>query len=656
MLRFREIVIEDFGPYKGEQRLGFPNDDGVIVIYGENGRGKTSLLNAFRYALFGEVKKEGQEDLSLHEISNKESAAEGKYGFKVILRFSYEGSNFELTRHAEPREGVVPQDGGDYKEGTILKKDGNVLGPEERKRELSHIMPEGVSRFFLFDGELLREYEELLKEGSEVGEEIKEAIEQILGVPILKNARKDLKALHEEARKEVQRELKKSKEGQQMAAQLEDLAAHRQHHEEEIKRLQDERDKLLEEKGKIDEFMNQYQQARKKLEKRQRLTGEIKKIEEEIEQKREKLKEEMSSAWKGMLGDSIKTARTEVQNKLGEHRQRQAAAETVELIQKALDDNECSICGQSLSKEAMERLNEKLSDAQRTAGSTLNEEDEAFYTEASSLLNAFDVDAGSVALAKSLHEDIQNLEVRRYDKEDKLEELRDQTIDVEDKESEINAKDERRESIIEELSILRSGIEDERAELKKKEETTRKLEERQINYDDEDLEAAQLRRDTYIDLHSLFDTGVAAYRDRLREKVEADASSLFTKLSHEDDYTGLSINENYGLSVLLENGETISARSSGEGQVVALSLMGALQNNAPLQGPIIMDSSFTRLDGRHKKNVVKALPEMSSQVMLLVFEDELAPEITRNQLPEHLRAEYDMVRETATHTRLEPKA
>jgi hypothetical protein len=83
--------------------------------------------------------------------------------------------------------------------------------------------------------------------------------------------------------------------------------------------------------------------------------------------------------------------------------------------------------------------------------------------------------------------------------------------------------------------------------------------------------------------------------------------------------------------------------------------MGALQNNAPLQGPIIMDSSFTRLDGRHKQNVVKALPEMSSQVMLLVFEDELAPEITRSQLPEHLRAEYDMVRETATHTRLEPK-
>jgi DNA sulfur modification protein DndD len=550
----------------------------------------------------------------------------------------------------------VPQDGGDYKEGTILRKDGNVLGPEERKRELAHIMPEGVSRFFLFDGELLREYEELLKEGSQVGEEIKEAIEQILGVPILKNARKDLKALHEEARKEVQRELKKSKEGQQMAAQLEDLAAHRQHHEEEIKRLQDERDELLEEKGKIDEFMNQYQQAREKLAERRRLTGEIKKIEEEIEQKREKLKEEMSSAWKGMLGDSIKTARTEVQNKLGEHRQRQAAAETVALIQKALDDDECSICGQSLSEEAMERLNEKLSDAQQTAGSTLNEEDEAFYTEVSSLLNAFDVDTGSVALAKSLHDDIQSLEIRRYNKEDELEELKDQTIDVEDKESEINAKDERRESIIEELSILRKGIEDEREELRKKEETTRKLEERQINYDDEDLEAAQLKRDTYIDLHSLFDTGVAAYRDRLREKVEADASSLFTKLSHEDDYTGLSINENYGLSVLLENGETISARSSGEGQVVALSLMGALQNNAPLQGPIIMDSSFTRLDGRHKKNVVKALPEMSSQVMLLVFEDELAPEITRSQLPEHLRAEYDMVRETATHTRLEPKA
>jgi len=655
MLRFREIIIGDFGPYKGRQRLNFPDQDGVIVIYGENGRGKTSLLNAFRYALFGEVKKEGQEDLSLHEISNKESAAEGNHGFKVILRFTHEGSRFELTRYAEPREGIEPQDGSDYKEGVILKKNDDVLGPEDRKRELAQIMPEGVSRFFLFDGELLREYEELLKEGSQVGEEIKGAIEQILGVPILKNARKDLKALHEEARKEVQRELKKSQEGEKMAAQLEDLAEQRRYHEERIERLQGERDELLQEKGEIDEFMNQYQQAREKLNERDRLSEEIDRIDKEIEEKQEKLRDEMSSVWRGMLEEKVRTARNQVQERLKENRERQAAAETVELIQEALNEEECSICGQSLSEEAKRRLDQKLSEARDSAGNTLDEEDKTFYARAASLLNDFDISAGNVALAESLHEDIQDLEVRKYNNHDQLQEIKDQTIDVEDKEKETNTKYERRESIIEEISVIRRGIEEEREELKKKEEATRKLEEKQGNYDDEDLEAAQLKRDTYIDLYNLFDQGVAAYRDRLRDKVEADASDLFTKLSHEGDYNGLSINENYGLSVLLQNGETISARSSGEGQVVALSLMGALQNNAPLQGPIIMDSSFTRLDGRHKQNVVKALPEMSSQVMLLVFEDELAPEITRSQLPEHLRAEYDMVRETATHTRLEPK-
>lgn len=655
MLRFEEVIIEDFGPYKGRQCLNFPDQDGVIVIYGENGRGKTSLLNAFRYALFGEVKKEGQEDLSLHEISNKESAKEGEHGFKVILRFSHEGSNFELTRYAEPREGVEPTDGSDYKEGVILKKDNDVLGPEDRKLELSQIMPKGVSRFFLFDGELLREYEELLKEGSQVGEEIKGAIEQILGVPILKNARKDLRALHEDARKEVQRELKKSQEGKKMAAQLEDLAEQRRYHEQQIERLQNERDELLQEKGEIDEFMNQYQQAKEKLNERDRLSEEIDQIDEEIEKKQEKLRDEMSSVWRGMLEGKVKAARNQVQEKLKENRKRQAAAETVELIQEALNQEECSICGQSLSREAEQLLNQKLSEARDSVGNTLDEEDETFYARTASLLNDFDISAGNVALANSLHEDIQNLEVRKHDKRDELQDLRKQTIDVEDKGSEINTKDERRESIIEEISVIRRGIEEEREEIKKKEETTRKLEERQSNYDDEDLEEAQLKRDTYNELYNLFDQGVAAFRDRLRDKVEADASNLFTKLSHEDDYSGLSINENYGLSVLLQNGETISARSSGEGQVVALSLMGALQNNAPLQGPIIMDSSFTRLDGKHKQNVVRALPEMSSQVMLLVFEDELAPEITRSQLPENLRAEYDMVRETATHTRLEPK-
>src|ERR1039458_10716335 len=102
MLSIRSISLTDFGPFKGEQRIDFPADNGVAIIYGENMRGKTTLLNAIRYALFGKVITRGAGEVALHQIGNWETAKEkGKYGFKVVLEFDHEGSKYQLTRSEE---------------------------------------------------------------------------------------------------------------------------------------------------------------------------------------------------------------------------------------------------------------------------------------------------------------------------------------------------------------------------------------------------------------------------------------------------------------------------------------------------------------------------------------------------------------------------
>ena len=53
-------------------------------------------------------------------------------------------------------------------------------------------MPEQISRFFLFDGELLQEYEDLLRDESAMGRQISDAIERILGLPVLTDSRATL--------------------------------------------------------------------------------------------------------------------------------------------------------------------------------------------------------------------------------------------------------------------------------------------------------------------------------------------------------------------------------------------------------------------------------------------------------------------------------
>jgi DNA sulfur modification protein DndD len=102
-----------------------------------------------------------------------------------------------------------------------------------------------------------------------------------------------------------------------------------------------------------------------------------------------------------------------------------------------------------------------------------------------------------------------------------------------------------------------------------------------------------------------------------------------------------------------KDGKPIDVRSAGAEHIVALSLMGALQRNAPLKGPIVMDSPFGRLDEGHTKRVVRALPMMSDQVVLLVYRGELDAQKAREELGGRLVAEYELRRRSARHTQIE---
>jgi DNA sulfur modification protein DndD len=166
------------------------------------------------------------------------------------------------------------------------------------------------------------------------------------------------------------------------------------------------------------------------------------------------------------------------------------------------------------------------------------------------------------------------------------------------------------------------------------------------------MDAERRRRDLAGQVHELFKAAVDAYREQLRKRVEADASGFFRKMTTEPDYAGLRINESYGLTIVHRDGNTVPVRSAGAEHVVALSLVAALQSNAPLRGPIFIDSPFGRLDGGHRSRIVAALPDMADQVVLLVYEDELPASLARETLKGQLQAEWILQRESARHTQI----
>ena len=159
--------------------------------------------------------------------------------------------------------------------------------------------------------------------------------------------------------------------------------------------------------------------------------------------------------------------------------------------------------------------------------------------------------------------------------------------------------------------------------------------------------------DIYTELQELFEEGVDLLRDRLRLRVEAEASEVFRTLTTEKTYTGLKINPAYGLTILDRNGDQVALRSAGAEQIVAMSLLGALNRSANRPGPIVVDTPFGRLDPKHRLNILMYIPNMGEQIVFLVHEGEINKETGLEPIATHVGATYQITRINSSHSVIE---
>ncbi|HZC81940.1 MAG TPA: hypothetical protein VE222_09545, partial [Nitrospiraceae bacterium] len=318
-----------------------------------------------------------------------------------------------------------------------------------------------------------------------------------------------------------------------------------------------------------------------------------------------------------------------------------------------LKERICPVCRQNISTEADAALVAEVGSPNIEDEAILDKDELLELRKEMAALARLD-SRDDTDLIRELMTAMDDTVVERATKLDRIAEIEDQIKGV-DQSAAYTQKSEY-EALIRDIAILEGGIKPQRQKGLEVDESIAEIEKRLRKVGGVKIEKERQRSDLYGKLHALFNEAVAEYRERLRKRVEADATDLFVKLTSEPEYKGLTINASYGLSIIHNDGHEIPLRSAGAEHVVALSLMGALQKNAPLRGPIIMDSPLQRLDDTHTRNVVKALPHMAQQVALLVYESELKPQFARELLLGKLRAEYHMTRRSARHTEIEKGA
>lgn len=363
MLWLKSLEVEGFGPFASSQELVFPATPGVTVVYGENMLGKTSLLNAIRYAFFGRVLGRGARTRRLHTISNRELASEGRYGFSVSLSFDFDGQEYDLVRECKPRV-KVPTSDEDYQQSVLLRRGHSALGPQEREKALQLIFPEEVARFYLFDGELLQEYEELLINESDSGHRISEAIERILGVPILKRGRAHLTQLSAEADKQAAKEASKRQETQAIGSALQTAAEQKEAHQKEQSRLQDQLRELGIQRAEIEQNLQSVQKYASLLQERDEANERLEEVLRSERLIRTQLQQVMSDAWRTLLRETVRTARARAQ----EEAEKELEAFKVSLKAKAVTQGRCDVCGQEVIGTVRAQLAKSLPSQKSSPG------------------------------------------------------------------------------------------------------------------------------------------------------------------------------------------------------------------------------------------------------------------------------------------------
>jgi DNA sulfur modification protein DndD len=657
-MKLLSLTMGNFMPFKGDVTLEFPQNSGsnVMIVFGDNMRGKTSLLNAVRWALYGRALGRHLREIPLHQLLNTDAALEGDWTVEVHLRFEASGHTYDLRRRAHKKALVAqPTRPEDFEVTLGLQKDGMPVRSDLIEAEINQVAPEQVSRFFLFDGELLQEYETLLIEGSEQGKRIKEAIEQVLGVPALINGRDEIGVLLKAAQKQQTKDLSHVAGLERQAEQQALLQEKQQAFEADHAELRTKLDQTQTERTRLDDELEAVDAVYKaKL----RLDVLVKRQQEIFQQQKDRRAERLllvRNAWRDLVDAKLSVRRTQLldeQRKLTEQIEQRSALETrICQIKKLLSTSACPTCGQDVHETQRFRAGTELGTLEGDLR-RLGVDREALSRVSAELATLNRLKASGIGpKIRGLDTDLRRLDVELTKLENEVEELRDEIRGYDT--SEISRKRALRDQLLKEEGRLQQDIGDRQTKI---DEVKKQL--AIIGKTLEGQAAARASRSTAmvsvcLSLEKAFSESIERLRDALRKRVENFATEAFRQMTTQKAYKGLEINTNYGLTIVDDTNRRVTVRSAGAEQIVALSLIDGLSRTGRAAGPIMMDTPFGRLDLHHRDNILRYLPTTTSQLILLVHSGEIRPETDLDPLSQRIGAVYEIKEVNPRESRIE---
>jgi len=209
-VRLLSLQAENFRQFKGrtpEIQFGAPGDKPVTVFFGTNGSGKTALLNAFTWTLYG---KTSRGFLLPDQVVNNAALREARPGdivdAWVEIKFEHLDYRYVVRRTVRVRRGTTEADvspqGEPVTELQYAGPDGQWRVEPSVVDSIGRILPEDLHTYFFFDGERI---ERLVQPREEERADIANATRKLFSLEILERAIRHVTAAKKTLEEEYER-------------------------------------------------------------------------------------------------------------------------------------------------------------------------------------------------------------------------------------------------------------------------------------------------------------------------------------------------------------------------------------------------------------------------------------------------------------------
>lgn len=635
-----EVRCNNFFRFYGENVIECVVEPGrnVTVIRGENGTGKTTMLNAFYYCLYGNVEpplyiSDMLNELAAYQLKDNQEITSG-----VEISFTDKDVPYcaARRRNFRKRDGTIHQVG---EEEFFITYKNPRTGNDSRVTEsgfIEGIIPEKLRGFFFFDGERIDRLAKI-----DGRDEIKQAILDILGLTTLES----LKDIFQKIDSELAKELKKylSDSDKDLSDEHEALCQKWDIKNAELTQTKDNIKKANDNIARIREFLQNYNSASiKGLEnERSALEDNIRILDKDITQKNRELLGLTTREFKHFL---MLPSFTNIIGYLESKRQKGELPSDIkeQFINDLIESHTC-ICGRDLieGSEPYEAVLAK----KRVAGR--NELDDAYHKLTAYMRQQQELVPEFFSKYHGIQDELVQLEQQKEKAQHRIAEISKEL--KHSKIEEIQRHEAERDELTEDVNRYQlqvSRLEVYLEELQKKiDDKSKEIQDSQVR--GEKGEAIKLWREQILQLGRLNQEFRTYFMESTRANLDERIRQVFNSMK-EKPYRYARLTNDFVLEITndLEDGEDRRVLSTGEGQVASLAFIASLVSYArekqedklmsDFSGgdfPIVMDSPFGNLSAGHKQNVARQIGNLASQVIVIVSDEQWNATVEQNILP-----------------------